>query len=1103
MSCRPSRALLRLAFGALSLLVCLGGPIARPKPAATTPDPAPMPLPYIESIGTDVIPRDVVAGLAQDRHGFLWVATGDGLVRHDGHEFRPQELTHADPARRSVGWVRALLPARDGRLWIGTESQGLAVHDPADGQLSLRPIRLDDAADAVGAHAIATGRAQVQALAEDIDGAIWVGFRGEGLVRVDPVTGRGQRVAAEALPDRRIEALLVSRKGVLWVGNWQGLSRHLPGSDRFEPVPLPGQAAPGQGAASSPISHTVQALLETADGHIWAGTREGDLVIVDGARGRPRVQQVGADARGQAPHAAIASLAQAADGTVWVGQGNGIDLHAPDGRLLGRLRHEAGQAGGLAADEVTSLIVDRAGWLWIGGIGVGLQRHNPANREITMVGIAPQPGRRPREADVRALRVRPDGQLWVSSLDEGVSVLDTDLRLQRRVTLPPGPAGSHETVVAMAEAGGVPGATWLATDTRLIRLDPAGTASRTLLHRAGGIHQMHAGPDGVLWVAAQNGLHRLAPDGRALEPVRREDGLPPVGDVYVIAEAPDQALWVGGVQGLMRIPPGGHLLRPVAAAEGAGLASPIVIDLLFDRQGGLWIDTAVAGLHHLTGWHDGAARFDRVSQRLGIVGKPYGSNLLEDTRGRIWSHLNVHDPKADRIDALTAVDGARLGNGRFRVKAALPDGRLLFGGTKGLMVVRPAGWDRSTDRPPLVVTSLRVNGQPRRSGPIPAILKLAAGERDIAVEFAALDLSEPRRLRYRYRLEGHDERWLETGADLRVASYGSLDPGDYTLRVQATNRSGVWNAQELAIRLRVEPAWWQTWLFRLVVALLVLAAATLAWQLRTRALRRRHDELEVLVSQRTAALETMSRELQARSAALEASSLTDPLTGLRNRRYLTEQIDALVAQAIRRHESHRRLGTPLADDADLVFFLVDIDHFKDVNDRHGHAAGDAVLRQMRERLQQVFRAGDHLVRWGGEEFLVVAVGTSRWGAELLAERMRAAVADQAFVIEEGGEEGGGNGGDSGIEIRKTCSIGYACLPLSPAWPHALGWQQVVNLADAALYRVKAGGRDGWMGVVEADAPSAEALQVRLRQPLEGRDGGDTEVRLTIRRRSTA
>jgi diguanylate cyclase (GGDEF)-like protein len=229
--------------------------------------------------------------------------------------------------------------------------------------------------------------------------------------------------------------------------------------------------------------------------------------------------------------------------------------------------------------------------------------------------------------------------------------------------------------------------------------------------------------------------------------------------------------------------------------------------------------------------------------------------------------------------------------------------------------------------------------------------------------------------------------------------------------------------------------------------------------------------LETKVYQRTAELENLSRELQIKSAALEASSLIDPLTGLHNRRFLTQYLDAEITQALRSHEEHRQHGTPLTDGADIVFFLLDIDHFKQVNDQHGHAAGDAVLVQMRQRLQQAFRQADYLVRWGGEEFLIVARATSRSQATELAERARAAVANTPFVL-----------GD-GTLLNKTCSLGFAAFPLAPAWPTALEWSVVVDLADQALYAVKHNGRNGWLGVVEATAESAAALREAAKQPL--------------------
>ena len=254
----------------------------------------------------------------------------------------------------------------------------------------------------------------------------------------------------------------------------------------------------------------------------------------------------------------------------------------------------------------------------------------------------------------------------------------------------------------------------------------------------------------------------------------------------------------------------------------------------------------------------------------------------------------------------------------------------------------------------------------------------------------------------------------------------------------------------------------------LALAVLLL----LAWvvQLRTRLLSGRQRALEQKVQERTAELEALSLALQQKSRALEESSFTDPLTGLNNRRFLAQHIDADVAVVVRRHQEHLREQLPLNEDADLIFFLIDIDHFKQVNDRLGHSAGDALLMQMRGRLQRVFRQTDHLVRWGGEEFLIVARSTSRLHAADLAERARAAVADEAFVLEDGSL------------LRKTCSVGFACFPPAPELPQALDWSAAIDIADAALYAVKHSGRNGWMGLVSATAASGQALQDDLALP---------------------
>lgn len=214
-------------------------------------------------------------------------------------------------------------------------------------------------------------------------------------------------------------------------------------------------------------------------------------------------------------------------------------------------------------------------------------------------------------------------------------------------------------------------------------------------------------------------------------------------------------------------------------------------------------------------------------------------------------------------------------------------------------------------------------------------------------------------------------------------------------------------------------------------------------------------------------MQERTAELEALSEVLKDSSLSDPLTGLHNRRYLTQHIDADIAVALRRHAA----DGPPSDHGDLVFMLVGMDHFKQVNDRHGHSAGDAVLVQMRERLREVCRDSDHVVRWGGEEFLVVARDGSREHAADLAERMRRAVSGRPFELPDG------------RPLTRSCSIGFACFPLCAALPQALDWSSLIDVADGALYEAKRTGRDRWVGVVSADAGlDAEALRELLALP---------------------
>jgi diguanylate cyclase (GGDEF)-like protein len=209
-------------------------------------------------------------------------------------------------------------------------------------------------------------------------------------------------------------------------------------------------------------------------------------------------------------------------------------------------------------------------------------------------------------------------------------------------------------------------------------------------------------------------------------------------------------------------------------------------------------------------------------------------------------------------------------------------------------------------------------------------------------------------------------------------------------------------------------------------------------------------------------LRRLNEELKSSNTVLEEASLTDPLTGLRNRRYFSLTIDADVSQSLRAyadaHDPHAR---------DLIFYLIDADNFKEVNDRYGHAAGDCVLVEMARRISSSIRNSDVLVRWGGEEFLIVSRYTDRREAEILASRVLNAVASTPFTFRTSEET-----------IFRTCSIGWAAFPWLQENPSAIHYEEVLSLADRGLNEAKRSGKNRAIGVLPADETHLQPNQPR-------------------------
>ena len=330
----------------------------------------------------------------------------------------------------------------------------------------------------------------------------------------------------------------------------------------------------------------------------------------------------------------------------------------------------------------------------------------------------------------------------------------------------------------------------------------------------------------------------------------------------------------------------------------------------------------------------------------------------------------------------------------------------------------------------------------------------------IGFDFAVLDKKSYEHTQYKYRLQGLDKEWINARGS-STATYTNLSAGIYRFQVIAMNSNGAWSEEAASIDLIVKPAPWAStfaYVLYIGIATIVLFLLMQLYMQRRDAERIYRHKLEKEVSERTDELQSLNKKLL-------SASITDQLTGLHNRRYLNEVMPGKAKEVYRRFLTAIENKSATETDGPRLFFIMfDLDGFKAINDTYGHDAGDKVIEEVGTRLQKVCRQEDTIIRWGGDEYMIVGNMSKAREAAALAERVRAAIEQRGFYI------------DSKEPIVLTSSIGFSQYPFSSDVPSALSWEQVHSLADLALYKSKQAGRNTWTGIVQSNiSVSSDAL----------------------------
>lgn len=337
--------------------------------------------------------------------------------------------------------------------------------------------------------------------------------------------------------------------------------------------------------------------------------------------------------------------------------------------------------------------------------------------------------------------------------------------------------------------------------------------------------------------------------------------------------------------------------------------------------------------------------------------------------------------------------------------------------------------------PPSLIEQFRFNHQTLALG---SAVTAGPGPGSLEIQFAPAPPGSSPHLRY--QLLPVDKQWQDAGKDRR-ALYTRLAPGDYQFQYQESDNSSFRDPASQTIAITVILPWWQTSWFRDVCILFLLLLVFLLHKLRVYLLVRDAEQLQDSVTQTRAELTLAIKMAGDAQEALKEQALKDALTGVWNRRALFDLLE-------------RELYRSQRDRVPVTLVMIDMDHFKAINDTYGHQTGDDVLREAAGRILQAMRPYDFVGRYGGEEFLVVLPSCSPHNAVRRAEDFRLAIAERPVPTSRG-------------PLEVTCSLGVAY------YDFVLLPQELIHRADAALYRAKAAGRN-CVCAEERPAPPAKS-----------------------------
>jgi len=802
-----------------------------------------------------------IYSILQDQYGYMWFGTWEGLNKYDGYNF----TIYNTSSGLSNHTIYSLLEDDEGYLWIGTD-KGFNKFNRKTQQFRSY---FNDPPDSVSLY-----HNRINAIIQTDDGAIWLGT-GAGLIRFDKDTETREvflSTPQEYTSPRSnyITHLYEDNNGFIWVSTTYGLVKFDPRngrSTRYYHIPE---------NPNSLSNNNVRCVIQEKSGNYWIGTRSG-LSYYDTITQKTTHYFHKPNDPNSLSSSWIRTIFEDSSGRIWIGtEAGGLCQYVRERNNFIRYQNSLNDNNSLSNDRVYSIYEDLSGNIWVGTYK-GVNRINKYFNYFEHVHQTTNDNRSPNSNFIWSFYEDPDKNLWIGT-SEGISIKDKETGLFTYLTHDPESTSS----LALNDVRKIlytPGYNcfWFAVwESGLDRYDPVEdhfthyvpNPNRNSLS-FNYVNDIIADPEGLLWIATGRGLNCFDPQSGLFKVFYHEsENENSISNDVVICLFIDskQNLWIGTDNGLNKYLGNGNFINYLhETGNDSSLSNNTIFYITEDRTGNIWVGTSGGGLNRL---NPESGIFKAYTVEDGLPNNVvYG--ILEDKDQNLWISTNRGLSKlytiSERFVNYDVKDGIQ--SNEFNLGACFTDseGMMYFGGMNGYNVFNPEKIRYNPKEPVVVFSAFRKFNdiQPIEYHDGDTI-RLMYDDNFFSIEISALDFTNPSKNKYRYKLDNFDENWIFVDADNRIAEYKKVSPGTYTFMAMGSNNDGVWNEEPISLSIIIKPPWWETWIFRILLALIVIAGLWILIYRRIKRIRKKHE-----VEKRLLEIEKQKFDLEQKALRLQ------------------------------------------------------------------------------------------------------------------------------------------------------------------------------------------------------------------------------------------